>query len=110
MDIKTAITTAARRIARDINATVPEVTAAYDAEGNPMETWSTGMSFANPADHPDSKLVLAGRRQTPIAQRDVQDLLDAADYADTQGAADAIDRQVETGYYLENLAQARAAR
>lgn len=108
MNTRTEITTPARRIARDINTTADVVTVAYDAEGRSMETWSTGMWFANPDDAPASRLVMAGRRGQEITARDAQDMLDAEAWADSEEATDTIHRQVEIGFYLEELAQARA--
>lgn len=84
---ETPITTAARRIARDVNATVAEVTTYYDTAGGQLGSHETGMWFVDAADAPVAAVVAAGRRGAArrMSVREAQDLLDA--HAATGAAA-----------------------
>lgn len=97
----TPITTAARRITREVNATVAETRVWFDAEGHVVDTTPAGMWHTNPADAPVAVLTLRGQRRTPerMTQREAQDLLDAA-------AAHPGD-SAEQGFFLSLLADAR---
>lgn len=101
MNTATPITTAARRIAREVNATVAETRIWFDAEGRVVDITPAGMWHTNPADVPAAVLALRGQRRTPerMTHREAQDLLDAA--AAHPGNSD------EQGYYLSMLADAR---
>ncbi|MEV6832053.1 hypothetical protein [Amycolatopsis sp. NPDC051102] len=74
------ISTAARRICRDVNQNVAAITRYYDADGIYLRGHETGMHYANPADRPtDAAVQAAGRRDTAdrMTEREAQDLLDA---------------------------------
>lgn len=75
------ITTAARRLARDINDTVPQTTVYYDGQGHGVGSRPSAMLHANPADVPEHVVQLRGRRgQVRLTQRQAQDLLDQGRY------------------------------
>lgn len=101
MDTNTPITTAARRITREVNATVAELRISFDAEGHVVDTTPADMWYINPADAPVAVLTLQGQRRTPerMTQREAQDLLDAA-------AAHPGD-SAEQGFFISSLADAR---
>lgn len=87
------ITTAARRIARDINTTAPSVTAYYDAEGHLIETISTGSWLVSGT--PEGAVAkLAGRRGQKITEAEVQHLLDTAAKV---GACEGVDFDIAVG-------------
>ena len=98
MNTATAITTAARRIARDANATPATVTRYYAADGRAVHHTIPHV------------LKLAGRRGTSAAMpgggrmttREAQDRLDAAAYAGPDDFAGE-----RAGYYLRALESAR---
>ena len=101
MNLNTLITTAARRITREVNSTVPETRIWFDAEGHVVDTTPADMWYIDPADAPVAVLTLRGQRRTPerMTYREAQDLLDAA-------AAHPGD-SAEQGYFLSLLADAR---
>lgn len=80
MNTNTAITTAARRLARENNTRYPEITTGYDTDGHPVDAWSTGMTHIGkpPA---DIAVTLRGTRNCPMTYRAAQDHLDAAAHA-----------------------------
>ena len=101
------ITTAARRIARDVNATAPAVRAYYDADGQVVTTHAAGMWFAD-AETRDREtagavVALTGRKgRAPLTQREAQDHLDAA-AAVAAGTVETVED------YLADLRAAREA-
>ncbi|TFH68139.1 hypothetical protein [Cellulomonas sp. HD19AZ1] len=108
---QTPITTAARRIARDVNATASTVRTAYDTEGRPVHTWQDGMYFAAGAveEVRDAAAALTGTKGTGrrCTERDAQDMIDATAHARrVTGFA----HPVVIGDYLADLEQARDAR
>lgn len=100
----TAITTAARRLARESNTRPAEVTTAYGADGNPVKAWSSGM-YHTGGTAPACAVTLAGTKRDHLTYRRAQDLLDAAawatDHPDQHATTDPI------GDYLYQLAVAR---
>lgn len=101
MNTATPITTAARRITREVNSTVPETRIWFDAEGHVAGTTPAGMWHIDPVDVPVAVLTLRGQLRTPerMTQREAQDLLDAA-------AAHPGD-SAEQGFFLSSLRDAR---
>lgn len=87
------ITTAARRIARDINTTAPSVTAYYDAEGHLIDTISTG-SWLTTGTPEGAVAKLAGRSADKITAAEVQHLLDTAARV---GACEGVDFDIAVG-------------
>lgn len=85
INLSTEITTAARRIARDVNANVQAITRSYDVDGRVIDTHETGMWYVDPATAPEGIAVkLAGRRDIVkggwderLTEREAQDRLDA---------------------------------
>lgn len=87
------ITTAARRIARDINTTAPSVTAYYDAEGHLIETIATGAWLTTGI--PEGAVAkIAGRRADKITAAEVQHLIDTAEKV---GACEGVDFDIAVG-------------
>jgi hypothetical protein len=82
INTRTEITTAARRIARDLNRTVKEVTTAYDRDGRQIDAWPSDMHHVQrPAHLDDAVLIMSGTRHEHMTWRDVQDRLDAGAFA-----------------------------
>jgi hypothetical protein len=84
MNLNTAITTPARRLAREINRHPAATSVAFDAEGYIVGAWSTGTWFADSSKTPDHSVVVTGRRAHKMTEREAQDLLDAAAWANQQ--------------------------
>jgi hypothetical protein len=104
MNTATPITTAARRIAREVNATVRETKLWFDADGRVVDSTPADMWYINPADQaPTAVLTHPGLRRTSerLTYRAAQDLLDAI--AAHPGDVD------EQGWYLSRLDDARRA-
>lgn len=104
---ETPITTAARRIAREVNAEVSDMQLWFAADGTIVDRTPAGMWYIDSADQaPDAVLILTGNRRTNerLTQRAAQDLLDAAAAHPGNPAAQ--------GYFLSCLddARERAAR
>lgn len=104
----TDITTAARRIVRDINGTTAKQRVHYRPDGQRVDSLPVGAFHRDGQYAPDGILWLqgaqgsnVGRQGRPYTQREVQDMLDAA--AAHPGDADA------QGYYLQSLAEDREA-
>lgn len=104
MNINTAITTAARRLTRESNTRPAEVTTAYDADGNPVEAWSSGM-YHTGGTAPACAVTLAGTKLDRLTYRRAQDLLDAAAWAAAHPEQHATTDPI--GDYLYRLAVAR---
>lgn len=83
MNTSTGIATAARRIARTVNATPKEVTVAFDADGRQVDAHSTGLWYADPSQAPQYAVKLPGCKNARdrLTGRQAQDLLDAAAHA-----------------------------
>lgn len=97
MNTHTDITTAARRIAREVNATHYETRIWFAADGTVLDRTPAGMWYIDPADEAPAVVILRGTRRTNerLTQREAQDRLDAA--LAHPGDLD------EQGYYLERL-------
>lgn len=81
MNLSTPITSAARRICRDLNTAPVEATRYYDADGNYVAGHESGMWFADPSDRPVAAVSSRGHRNNTdgrMTERAAQDLLDAA--------------------------------
>lgn len=77
----TTITTAARRIARELNATPETIEVSFDADGNVVDRHEAGMWYADPADRPAYVVRVRGRQRSQfgrIAQARAQELLNDA--------------------------------
>ncbi|NEG56107.1 hypothetical protein [Bifidobacterium platyrrhinorum] len=74
------ITTAARRIARDVNGTSPEFRVYYDADGRRLHSMPHGAWYADHRDPaPDAILCFRGRRGGEgMSQGEAQAWVDAA--------------------------------
>lgn len=97
-NIRTLITPAARRVARQVNAAPQGFVSAYDADGQAFATWAAG-SWSPDEKHPGAGALVhahglrgSGSRMT---WREAQDLIDATAY---QAAG-----RGSIGDYLEDL-------
>jgi pectin methylesterase-like acyl-CoA thioesterase len=106
MNPNTAITTAARRIARELNVRPKEITIGFDGTGHVTEAWPTGTWTPGQGD--GAAVIHRGTRTGDrMTYRAAQDLLDAAAWVDTHpqdvGPTDPI------GDFLDLLNAARIA-
>jgi len=92
----TAITTAARRIAREASTTPREIRIYFDTEGHVLDRHMADVWYADPDRRPTAAIAIVGGRLT---QRAAQDLLDAQ-------AAHPDDRDAQN-MYLDNLTAIR---
>ena len=104
--MSTQITTAARRIQRDLSTTSSQIATTYSPDGRTQAiTTCSGLLTRAHADEDHGwVLTLSGHSRT---QREIQDLLDAAQWASDH--ADEVDMPLEDafGYRLQEVETAR---
>ncbi|WP_261809562.1 hypothetical protein [Levilactobacillus humaensis] len=73
----TEITTAARRIAREVNDTPKEYTTMFDKDGHSLGTHPTGMWYVNGHHEPEGTIYsVVGHRGSHMTYRQAQDMID----------------------------------
>ncbi len=102
----TQITTAARRIQRDLSTTNPQIATTYTPDGRSIgiTTCSGLLARIHASEEHGWVLVLSGHSRT---QREIQDMLDAAQWAIDH--ADDVEMPIEDafGYRLQEVDTAR---
>jgi hypothetical protein len=104
--MSTQITTAARRIQRDLSGTSPQIATTYDPDGHSIgiTTCSGRLARVHAREDYGWVLVLSGHSRT---QREIQELLDSAQWASDHH--DEIEMPIEDafGYRLQEVDTAR---
>lgn len=97
----TQITTAARRIQRDITTTPRTLTSYYTEDGDLIRTHEAGMTYLDPANAPTGyALQLRGGHRT---QREIQDMLDGYAIWKRGEAPEGMSRADAIGSHLQDL-------
>lgn len=100
--MSTQITTAARRIQRDLSGTSPQIATTYDPDGHSIgiTTCSGRLARVHAREDYGWVLVLSGHSRT---QREIQELLDAAQWASDHADEDDMPLEDAFDYRLQEV-------